>query len=136
LKLLIQLQKIKEKKELAEKLTGEKIDIGNINNIITEDIKSNLPKDYKSWSIVEKISLVLIQNKRCLTTRQIVERLNKLESIEKPNFYGTVSGIITNKIQKEKLFNRYIPYKGKEYYVGLKDWFDENGNIHEEYKAI
>lgn len=133
------LKKINDIKELLEKLTGKKIEINETYNEIVQDvsadIKKTLPDDYNSWSIPERIRYALNQNNKCLTTRQIVEYLNRFESIKKSSFYGTVSGVISNKIQKKILFNRYTPYKGKEYYIGLIEWWDNEGNLSEQYKV-
>ncbi|MBA7557779.1 hypothetical protein ES705_50551 [subsurface metagenome] len=39
-------------------------------------------------------------------------------------------------IKKEKLFNRYTPHEGGDFYIGLKTWFDKDGNVLEQYKVI
>lgn len=85
------------------------------------------------WSWIKKIRYALKENGKCLKSGQIIHFVKQFE----PNnnkISGAVSGTIKVKIDAGVDINRYKT-EGGEYYVGLKEWFDEKGNILEEYKA-
>ncbi|WP_139307996.1 hypothetical protein [Pontibacter flavimaris] len=92
-------------------------------------------KDYKqTWSWSMKIKYVIASNGRCLTSREIVDQLSlfdtSLTKVADP--MSSVSGSISAKISKGVIFDRYRPYDGAEYYTGLKEWFDEDGELIDE----
>lgn len=86
--------------------------------------------DYrKSWSWSAKIRYVLRNHGSCLTSRQIVEKLQELEPELDDKAINNVSGSISSKISKNIVFNRYKPYEGSENYIGLREWFTEDGKL-------
>jgi hypothetical protein len=128
------LQKqVSEARELLQKLNGDSLYRTKL--VSEKNVEIQLPKNYHLWSVAQKIKYVLNQTNYCLTARQIVDSLKQFELDDKSTFYGTVSGTISNKINKKILFNRYREIEGGDFYNGLIEWFDENGNVLEQYRA-
>ncbi|MGD2035071.1 MAG: hypothetical protein PVF73_08445 [Bacteroidales bacterium] len=126
------LQKeVSEVQDLIRELKGGR----PINQQSQTNSSSNTSEYNLSWTVVKKIQFALIKNNSCMTARQIVDFLANFEKEKKKNFYGTISGTISNKIKNELFFNRYEEFEGGDYYIGLKEWFDNDGNVSEQYKA-
>lgn len=101
--------------------------------------KSPITKVFKqSWSWSLKIKFILEITGHCLTTREIVNELVKIDnSLDNP--LKSISSTISVKVGEGIMFDRYLvadetntsPNQGT-YYNGLKEWFDEEGNLKEE----
>jgi hypothetical protein len=98
---------------------------------ITSEFKDN-------WSWGQKIKFILSNVGHCLTTREIADSLVKYENFaEDP--VRAISTIISLKVNKGLFFKRYKVFEDEHtninqftYYIGLKEWFDEAGNLIDE----
>lgn len=93
------------------------------------------------WPNAIKSKYVIGDFKRCVTIREVVNRIKELEP-DYNNAEGDrtlmngLSGLISVKARKGILFNRYKPYEGSEWYYGLKEWFNNESKPFKEYRIM
>lgn len=87
----------------------------------------------KNWSWTSKIIYVLETNKKCQTTRQILELIKQLEpDLNDRQSLSSISGTISTKVKEDNLLDRYKD--GTEFYMGLKEWFHSKGRVKDEFR--
>ncbi len=93
----------------------------------------NVGKYRTAWNWARKVKYVLEMTGKCMTTREIIEEIKELEPSLTEDPMASVSGTISGKVRLGVMFNRYRPYEGSEQYVGLTKWFDQFGNVYDQY---
>lgn len=86
------------------------------------------------WSNIKKSRFILEKNQRCLSVRDLVNRIKELESRTNDDDYdkqlmGTMSSTLSTKANNSIIFRRYKPYDGSEWYYGLKEWWDGDSEL-------
>ncbi|WP_276370315.1 hypothetical protein [Chryseolinea sp. H1M3-3] len=102
---------------------------------ITHSTKVSNPVYRENWSWSQKIKYVIEDAGRCLTTRQIIDRLRNFEPLI-GNPINSVSGTISGKISNSIMFNRYHDLDSSEFFIGLEEWFTVDGNVKEKYLGV
>ncbi len=128
----------KEKSELQENLHQfHSLDKLENDLIITVDPDEKLepaPINFAGRSWWEKISNYLKSYKKVMSSAELTDAILKIETErDRRSTISSISGTISIKI-KEGLADRVI--KHGENYVGLIEWFDENGNLRDEYNKL
>lgn len=73
----------------------------------------------------QKIENLLRQEKKCLTTKLIVNKLFPL----RPDQYNTVSSVISQRVNSSEIFFRRTFVKNGDSYVGLIEWLEDKGDL-------
>lgn len=137
------LKKIREEnvRNLEEQLAAEKKRLASLNHTHgTIPLFVEVPMGYdKRASLPKRITFNFGLKKKVLTAREVYSRIVEFEPNLKDKdgsqkFYNDVSSALSGNAKIGRYFKRYKPTQGSEFKYGLSEWFDANGNPHQEYR--
>lgn len=103
-------------------------------NFFNRKLGLYMRRGYNNLTYTDKIIRTLRSKDKCMTIKEIAEFLNKFENKDMNVVYNSVFSVTASNIKKGLYFNYYQDKDKNEYFIGLIEWFDENGKLIEQYK--
>lgn len=129
--------KIEDVESIVAQLKGDNSKSPLKNEAISnqpEQAVDTSPHDYhKSWSWALKARYAINRRGHCITARQILDDLAKIDDTVVRKSMSSISAALSTKVSNNEMFNRYVPVEDSDFYYGLKEWFDSEGNVIDKY---